>query len=464
MSRQERIGFALQALNTTVKMLDSNFMLADNSSVPLSNTARLFAQLAAFDEITQQTMFKETVLQYFDIRGIDGSGNLSTRTNLYGMAAQQIPAGYERKQEIIMFTTSGFVDDHNAKIMNPNFECGGCNPSSDPDPQCYARKTSSNPTPPFSSSPAELNISSLTNAIMDNCNNYKAQTEFMNPTQPPRICISYYTNALREMIVQVNGGPTGLPSASERIGESLWSLSRAFQRLARFDDMQLYLRSYISNQYNLLIENITSTDPNFNNWNSTESSHMDMQRRLAITYTLLAGIGMPELSQENNTSETGGLPIPSISTQSNASAKPSAGTIAGGSIGAMVFVAILISTCVIFNRRRRRNQLDSSNKISAPEPFTLQISDKQLITTDNAPRNWQLKDRSGRNWIEVGGGTDVADVVPRSRRYSSPATLVPVQEPVPAAVNLAGEERDRDSGWRPSGAHVRLPPRYEDAM
>ncbi|KAK7017054.1 hypothetical protein VNI00_018724 [Paramarasmius palmivorus] len=194
---------------------------------------------------------------------------------------------------------------------------------------------------------------------------------------------------------------------------------------------------------------------------------------------LLAGIGMPETTQGNETSQTENPPRLS-GTQSRVPVGP----IVGGSIGGVIFIAILISSCVLYNRRRRpRSQLEPSPDNTTPEPFTLEISQKQLVTANNAPRDWQLKDRSGRNWVGDGEGTDAADVAtPRNRRYSSPATLVPVQDPISAcesqvlsyehsgvltdvlAVNQADQERDHDSGWRPSGAHRRLPPTYEDAM
>ncbi|KAK7027464.1 hypothetical protein VNI00_015209 [Paramarasmius palmivorus] len=218
--------------------------------------------------------------------------------------------------------------------------------------------------------------------------------------------------------------------------------------------MRSYLEAYISDQYNTLLDNIISADSSYNNWNNTKSSEMDIKRRLSISYTLLAGIGMPEIDQ---------VSAGNLSNSPLTHSGPAAGAIAGGSVGALVLVALSILAWVLYNRRRRRNWSEQS-KNTDPEPFALQISDKQLVTTDNAPRDWQLKDWSGRNWIGVGESMDVADVAPRARRYSSPATLVPVPETVSASLNQADGERDHDSRWRPSGAHRRLPPTYEDAM
>ncbi|KAK7024348.1 hypothetical protein VNI00_016402 [Paramarasmius palmivorus] len=247
---------------------------------------------------------------------------------------------------------------------------------------------------------------------------------------------------------------------SLNFGELIFSLSVASQRLPASSDMQAYIEAYISHQYNILLDNITSTNQAYSDWNNTNSSEMDIKRRLSISYMLLAGIGMPETTQGNDTSQTENPPRLS-ETQSRAPVGP----IVGGSIGAVILIAILISSCVLYNRRRPRNQSEPSQNNTVPEPFTLEISQKQLVTANNAPRDWQLKDRSGRNWVGDGESTDTADVAaPGNRRYSSPATLVPVQEPISASVNQADQERDHDSGWRPSGAHRRLPPTYEDAM
>ncbi|KAK7022699.1 hypothetical protein VNI00_017025 [Paramarasmius palmivorus] len=100
MSRQERIDIAAQALDTTMAMLDSNVLLGlqNGSKTSLSNTARLIAQLAAFDGLSNQTRYMERVRKYFDLRGTRGNGNLTTASTeassadyvlLYGIAAQQ---------------------------------------------------------------------------------------------------------------------------------------------------------------------------------------------------------------------------------------------------------------------------------------------------------------------------------------------------------------------------------------
>ncbi|KAK7024349.1 hypothetical protein VNI00_016403 [Paramarasmius palmivorus] len=246
---------------------------------------------------------------------------------------------------------------------------------------------------------------------------------------------------------------------SLNFGELIFSLSIASQRLPASSDMQAYIEAYISHQYNTLLDNMTSTNQAYSDWNNTNSSEMDIKRRLSISYMLLAGIGMPETTQVNDTSQTE-TPPSRPETQARAPLR----TIVGSSVGAVILIAVLISSCVIYNLRRRRNQLASFMKSSAPEPFTLEVSDKQLVTTNNAPRDWQLKDQSGCNWVGVrGNGTDAANIASRSRRFSSPATLVAVQEPSLEVIQL-DEERDYDIGWRPSGAHRRLPPTYEDAM
>ncbi|KAK7022697.1 hypothetical protein VNI00_017023 [Paramarasmius palmivorus] len=107
--------------------------------------------------------------------------------------------------------------------------------------------------------------------------------------------------------------------------------------------------------------------------------------------------------------------------------------VAGGVVGAVFLVALLILAWVLYNRRRHQNQSGSSIDNTDPEPFILQVSDKEPVTTNNIPRGWQLKDRSGRS--EVREETDTTDVVaPRGRRYSSPAILImpaQLQEPAP---------------------------------
>ncbi|KAK7022695.1 hypothetical protein VNI00_017021 [Paramarasmius palmivorus] len=491
-----------------------------------SNTAKLVAQLELFDEITQQNVFKETVLGYFKLYGKIDQGNgandgypisdLNSASHhsplkydqvesilLYVIAAQRLAAIYELPplyKKTLDSIISQVEDLIKGRITSQCFDDSSINVVWD---ECKTGSTY-----------PELNLT-VTNPVTNPNVGQIPRTVVSEAVQPNKICISYYTNVLwykyiaqryqdtfsleyRELIDAMEkpidlllsgttqGGTncsvdsyhsrTGLEGKSIRldgktswsetghdfderrlreiisqanlgtevetdVGESLLSLSRAFQRLEQYDDIHKYLQAYISHKYNTLIESITSTDPYYNNWNNSDSSYMDMKRRLSISYTLLAGIAMPEIPQAHKTP---------------------AGAIVGGSVGAVFLISILIWAYLLYNRRRHDIQPESRMENSGLDPFTLQLSDKQLVTTSNAPRDWQLKDRSGRSWIEAEAATRAEDVVaPRSRRYSSPATLMPVQEPILSVANTPGEERDLDSGWRPG---VRLPPRYEDAM
>ncbi|KAK7027475.1 hypothetical protein VNI00_015220 [Paramarasmius palmivorus] len=143
-SRQERIDIAAQALDTTIAMLDSNMLFGsqNGSKTSLSDTARLFAQLAAFDGLSNQTKYMDRVRKYFDLRGTRGGGNLtaaSTETSsanyvlLYGTAAQQA-IKYYGKGSVLEDIPSGiefFLQSRTAKsasggkpIGTPSFSNG----------------------------------------------------------------------------------------------------------------------------------------------------------------------------------------------------------------------------------------------------------------------------------------------------------------------------------------------------
>ncbi|KAK7022696.1 hypothetical protein VNI00_017022 [Paramarasmius palmivorus] len=187
---------------------------------------------------------------------------------------------------------------------------------------------------------------------------------------------SFDQRSLREYIVEtvraldswrVSGGPgqnEGTPLhpgfTPLNHGELIFSLSSTTPRLENYGDMRSYLEAYISDQYNALLDNIISADSSYNNWNNTKE--MDIKERLSISYTLFAGIGMPEIIGANNTSSVDDSPF----THSG----PAAGAIAGGSVGGLILVVLSILVWVLYNRRRRRDQSEQS-KNTDPEPFAL---------------------------------------------------------------------------------------------
>ncbi|KAK7027457.1 hypothetical protein VNI00_015202 [Paramarasmius palmivorus] len=460
--RQERVRLASEALDTTAKMLDSNLILADSSSTPLSNTARLFTQLAVFDEITMQSDFKKIVQRYFDIRGDCGSGNLTMQTKLYNTVANELPASYKiSPMADISFVfdcsdnlTSGFdlvlialqnlsmdyalvetFDEMYQVTLRPDWRC-----MADEMEAVIKRFNSSSYRISCPDKPGDAAIEYL-NGITGG-----GPSIFLDS----KTSLSQGMNSFDEVIIRESAFQAvsalelwNVFEPTERDagpGEFLFSLSRASQRLGSLAEIQAYLHAYISDQYNTLLDNITSADPSYNDWNKTESTHMDMWKRLSISYTLLAGIGMPEIiSKTRGESE---VPV---------------GRIAGGTIGGVVIICASASFTIVVDV-----ETNSSNLRITPFP-----NHKQLVTTNNAPRDWQIKDRSGLNRTGAeGDGSEALDAAPRpgSQRYPSPATFAPVQEPAPEEANRPDGERDQDSGWRPSGAHRLLPPAYEDAM
>ncbi|KAK7027473.1 hypothetical protein VNI00_015218 [Paramarasmius palmivorus] len=228
------------------------------------------------------------------------------------------------------------------------------------------------------------------------------------------------------------------------------------ERLTSYNDMHLYLRAYISDQYNILHSNLTSNNTFYKNWNSTHSGPLHITQRLSVISTLLAGIGMPEVSPSNNTDTE---PIPMLPTSPGGEKKKVAvTTIVGSVVGAITLITLVTTASVSAFRYYRKKH--AAQRLPEIEPFNLRIQDAQQ---KDLLRSRQVKGQGGIGVSRPGERME--------RRHSSPAQLASVyngedqsgqRELVVAEVTRVGQERD--SGWRPSVSTRRLPPPYDDAL
>ncbi|KAK7030999.1 hypothetical protein VNI00_010232 [Paramarasmius palmivorus] len=533
-SKQERIRVAAQALDTTIRMLDSNLILpSEGDNVPLSNTARLFTQLSDFDRLLNLTRYKDQVSRYFELRGAVGSNNVmptneSFNANymlLYGNAALHANLAYGDAPEWRPDVLSDLTRTLDALSLHER----------DPLP----------PIPLGLSSALFLN-ESLQAVLMDDCDD---SGRLIHPDSPS---VSFYTNALwlkystlsyiqtddaafrnrvgltSKVLANLDQGLNirwrnsdcsardnswtsgagalfieslarfgtvsnvfdatllkertswsiegmnppeqgmidhrtipGCNASSSNymayrvVGEYIHSLSSSYQHLAAFQDIQSYMQGFISNQYNEMLDNMTSTNTHYGNWNTTETGPLNVDERLSMTYTLLAGINMPETS--NGTFQLGNIQT----------SKVSVGVVAGIVVGSILLTVITVLGGAFCARRCGFWRKDVVPPAS--EPFTLQVTDKQVVTSGNAPKHWQLKDRRPNS--NERAGTSNAPAVDSTNPCT--ATQLPYQEPgvLPAPTRRADEvleqldeEHEQDSGWRPNITPRRLPPTYEDAL
>ncbi|EEB92674.1 hypothetical protein MPER_08783 [Moniliophthora perniciosa FA553] len=120
----------------------------------------------------------------------------------------------------------------------------------------------------------------------------------------------------------------------------------------------------------------------------------DVYKRFSDYYILLAGIGLPE-----------------VSSTYERDAKVPAGGIAGGAVGGIISVIVVLGICVVCMRRKRQSQAFGGT------PFMLQVEDVQPVPYDGtAPTHWHIKSRitERRNGNEADASAGGANATPSS--------------------------------------------------
>ncbi|KAK0435924.1 uncharacterized protein EV420DRAFT_1281477 [Desarmillaria tabescens] len=94
-SKDDRISIASAALEKAVSMLQPNGKFGDSTH---ATSSRLYAQMAEFDRLTNQTKYKETLKQGFALAKLDNSeflNKISVCSKHYGYAAARAYITYQ---------------------------------------------------------------------------------------------------------------------------------------------------------------------------------------------------------------------------------------------------------------------------------------------------------------------------------------------------------------------------------
>ncbi|KAK7045837.1 hypothetical protein VNI00_007251 [Paramarasmius palmivorus] len=130
-------------------------------------------------------------------------------------------------------------------------------------------------------------------------------------------------------------------------GNFVRSLGIAYQRLTSAVDLRQYMRSYISVQYNAILEQATTANSNiYGYWTGPSYSVFQSDNQTSAMNVLITAISLPEVDSRDSGS------------------KLSVGGIIGGVVGGVVVVVLGIVALIALRRRR---------KIESPKPPDLNI-------------------------------------------------------------------------------------------
>uniref|UniRef100_A0A0W0GC55 Glycoside hydrolase family 76 protein n=1 Tax=Moniliophthora roreri TaxID=221103 RepID=A0A0W0GC55_MONRR len=133
-------------------------------------------------------------------------------------------------------------------------------------------------------------------------------------------------------------------------GNMIRSLGVAYRRLPSSVDLQSYIQSYISVQYNAVLERARNPNTDiYGFWTGPPSSSFESDNQTSAVAVMLTVISLPEISSDDD------------------STTPSIAVIVGGVVGGVVFLALVVAALVCFHRRRKAG----IGAISPPSPYRL---------------------------------------------------------------------------------------------
>ncbi|KAK0216387.1 hypothetical protein IW262DRAFT_214172 [Armillaria fumosa] len=411
LSKDDRIGIAGAALDKAVRMLQSNGQFNDSTyDIP----GRLYAQMAEFDRLTNQTKYKETLKQYF-VLAESVSPDFLNKIN-YGYAAVRAYTAYQDPNFLALAVTSwtsakrytiskeqaaaGTID---VKQFSLSPTCQGSTltggtyfstESNDTNLHSIATgfflavsallaEATSNQTyldaaiesASFIQShlldPSNTVMAFMSSKLNENCSVYT--TAYSPDTgiflEGLVILADITRNAstqalLHSIIVAVITdtswqGSDGILSVATDGGYYIVrALAAFYERNTTSSDLREYIKEYISVQYNAVIEKATSGGSNIYGipWTGPPSTSFSSANQTVAMSALLGGIQLLDNQSSStpiNSPTSSAIPHANTTTSPLPPKKNPTGAIVGGVVGGMAVLAVVILGALLLCRRQR---------------------------------------------------------------------------------------------------------------
>ncbi|KAK0433848.1 hypothetical protein EV421DRAFT_1993812 [Armillaria borealis] len=502
-SKDDRIGVASAALEKAVSMLQSNGQFNDST---YDTPGRLYAQMAEFDRLTNQTKYKQTLKQYFDLaESIDYGLN-------YGYAAARAYTAYRDPDFLALAVTSwtsarrytiskkqavsGFTD---VKQFNLSTSCQGATLTGG----TYF-STDSNDTNLHSMATGFfLAVSALLAEATSNQTYLDAaiesasfiQSHLLDPSNTVMAFMSsklnescsVYTTAyspntgifveglviladitrntstealLRSIIVTVITdtswqGLDGILSIATNGGHYIVrALAALYERNTTSSDLREYIKEYLGVQYNAVIEKATSGGSNIYGipWTGLPSTSFSSENQTVAVSALLSAIQLLDgqsMSKSSDKPTPSGTPTAGATTSPLPPKKTPTGAIVGGVAGGLaVLVVIIVGSFLLRRGDRRRNHQPFVVDWRSSRTLTPFMATSFTASTQIPPEHRITEGKNARYFVPSRGDSSsssrAVDTDAAARRVDVQTTSTIPQGAAAGTPNLLHTERRED--------------------
>ncbi|ESK83137.1 glycoside hydrolase family 76 protein [Moniliophthora roreri MCA 2997] len=163
-------------------------------------------------------------------------------------------------------------------------------------------------------------------------------------------------------------------------------LKTAYNRLGSSNDLRNYVESYLSVQYNALLDLASINRAVYaGKWSGPAPFSPGIDNETAASEVLIAGL--PVRMQDSNSTPTSGDEPPQLTVTVTSNPTPASkplGAIVGGIVGGIALIAGIITLLWIYTRKR-------SKDIPPPIPFELGKESREKTTEHNVVRRGHMK-------------------------------------------------------------------------
>ncbi|ESK86993.1 glycoside hydrolase family 76 protein [Moniliophthora roreri MCA 2997] len=167
-------------------------------------------------------------------------------------------------------------------------------------------------------------------------------------------------------------------------------LKTAYNRLGSSNDLRNYVESYLSVQYNALLDLASINHAVYaGKWSGPAPLSPGFNNETAASEVLIAGL--PVRMQASNSTPTSGDEPPQLTVTVASSPTPASrplGAIVGGIVGGIALIAGIITSLWIYTRKR-------SKDIPLPIPFELRKENLEQAVEHNVVRRGRMKSHDG---------------------------------------------------------------------
>ncbi|KAK7045851.1 hypothetical protein VNI00_007273 [Paramarasmius palmivorus] len=361
---RDRISIAKAALELAYDRLDSTLTWYKGEGPSGIWTAEvLHAELSLFDSVTNETLFKDRVKNYFEARG-DGISNLPS-PELSALLSE----------ETLNTTYLDAAEKSLAFIRNNMFGSQGVVQSIE------VRESCANPT--------------LYDPIVEHAGLWIEGLSVLTSITGNSSMVDLIRNAVQVSSTRINGWQNDEGVMSEHMpildaahslfihavntakatmisqGNFVRSLGIAYQRLTSVVDLRQYMRSYISVQYNAILERATAANSNiYGYWTGPPYSVFQSDNQTSAMNVLITAISLPEVEFVDGGS------------------KPPVGGIIGGVVGGVVVAVLGIVALFFYRRRKKVESPEPLDENTQPDPFPQDT--EPTMSTSSGPTNSTL--------------------------------------------------------------------------